>query len=365
MAVFAYLLHSSISRVWLVGQVALGTFILLLARLIMYTLVWKRTYPGLSERNLIIDANEMPLDIDNIPPRQDAINPNVHYERICAPTAGHIDQWLEELKRKIRSEYFDGIIISQGAASIPGLVTEISKLYNLGVTGIILETKSASLYSRFKALPHPNWVAIEEPGITNNDAVVKRLFDIVGSAILIVLLSPIFIVTTIAVAINSTGPVLYIADRVGQNQKLFRFPKFRSMYENADQKRLEILGRPDEEMVERYRNDPRITKVGRFIRKYSIDELPQLFCVLNGSMSLVGPRPILPEEYEQLRSNDEYRFITKPGLTGMWQISGRKTVNWPERMALDIYYLENWSIGLDLFIILKTIRVVLSGEGAM
>jgi lipopolysaccharide/colanic/teichoic acid biosynthesis glycosyltransferase len=317
------------------------------------------------EKNLIIEMGGSPLAFDQIPPRQDADNPNVYYERISAPTLDNVEQWLVDLKKKVISENFDGLIIAQNALIIPGLINELSHLYNHGITGIILESKSASLYSRFKTIPHPNWVTILEPGITNNEAVIKRIFDIVGGTVLTIIATPILAVTAVAIKVTTKGPVLYIADRVGQDQKLFRFPKFRSMYLNADEQRLEILGRPDEDMVERYRKDPRITKVGRFIRKFSIDELPQLYCVLTGHMSLVGPRPILPQEYEQLQSNDEYRFITKPGLTGLWQISGRKNVNWPERMALDIYYLENWSLGLDMFILLKTIRVVLSGNGAM
>ena len=115
---------------------------------------------------------------------------------------------------------------------------------------------------------------------------------------------------------------------------------------------------------EAYREDPRITGVGRFLRRWSIDELPQLVNVLGGSMSLVGPRPVLVEERSMLGNRDERRHLTKPGMTGVWQVSGRKEVPWDERMRLDLLYVERWSMGLDLLILLKTIRVVLQGKGA-
>ena len=136
------------------------------------------------------------------------------------------------------------------------------------------------------------------------------------------------------------------------------------MRQGSDAFRLDIVGRPDEGMSERYKSDPRITRVGRVLRRFSLDELPQLWCVLKGSMSLVGPRPILPEEAPQLGDFHFRRQIAKPGLTGIWQVSGRKDTSWEERMALDIKYVQDWSLALDLILIAKTIRAIISGEGS-
>jgi hypothetical protein len=136
------------------------------------------------------------------------------------------------------------------------------------------------------------------------------------------------------------------------------------MRPGADTQRLEILGRPDEEMAERYRNDPRVTRVGRILRRFSLDELPQLWCVLVGTMSLVGPRPILPEEASQLGDFHFRRQLAKPGLTGIWQVSGRKDTTWEERMVFDIKYVQDWSIGLDIILIARTFKAVLSGKGS-
>ena len=163
---------------------------------------------------------------------------------------------------------------------------------------------------------------------------------------------------------ESRGPLLYTQKRIGQNGTLFLFPKFRSMRPGADAQRLEILGRPDEKMSERYKNDPRITRVGRFIRRFSLDELPQLWCVLIGTMSIVGPRPILPEESSQLGDFHFRRQIAKPGLTGIWQVSGRKDTTWEERMAFDLKYVQEWSLALDLILIARTFKAIITGVGS-
>ena len=180
----------------------------------------------------------------------------------------------------------------------------------------------------------------------------------------IVILSPVYVLVAIAIKLESKGKIFYSQYRIGQNGKLFRFPKFRSMQPGADVMRLEIIGRPDSGMKDRYKKDPRITKVGRVIRRLSIDELPQLWCVLVGTMSLVGPRPILPEEAMQLGDFHFRRQIAKPGLTGIWQVSGRKDTTWEDRMAFDIKYVQEWSLALDLILLAKTIRAIISGKGA-
>jgi lipopolysaccharide/colanic/teichoic acid biosynthesis glycosyltransferase len=136
------------------------------------------------------------------------------------------------------------------------------------------------------------------------------------------------------------------------------------MRDGADKERLEVLGRPDEDMAARYKKDPRITPVGRVLRRFSIDELPQLLNVIRGEMSLVGPRPMLEEEVAQLEENHQRRHLIMPGLTGLWQISGRKETSWEERMLLDLYYIDQWSISTDIAILLKTFKVVVDGRGS-
>jgi len=209
-----------------------------------------------------------------------------------------------------------------------------------------------------------SWISIGEAQISDSRRVLKRLFDLILVVPSIVLLFPLFLTIALLIKIDSHGKFLYTQERIGQNGILFKFPKFRSMRQGSDAFRLNIVGRPDEGMSERYKSDPRITRVGRVLRRFSLDELPQLWCVLKGSMSLVGPRPILPEEAPQLGDFHFRRQIAKPGLTGIWQVSGRKDTSWEERMALDIKYVQDWSLALDLILIAKTIRAIISGEGS-
>jgi len=204
--------------------------------------------------------------------------------------------------------------------------------------------------------------------------VMKRIFDIVGSIIGLAIFSPIFLLTSIAIKIDSRGPVLFTrlddgerVKRVGQQGKLFNFYKFRSMRPKTHNLRYTELAKLNERKgtpMVKIKNDPRITRVGKIIRKTSLDELPQLWNVLRGDMSLVGPRPHLPEEVERYEKHHKFALTIKPGITGLAQISGRSDLNFEKEIKLDSYYIENWSLWLDIKIILKTFQVVLKGKAA-
>lgn len=193
----------------------------------------------------------------------------------------------------------------------------------------------------------------------------KRIFDIVAASILLFIISPVFLITSIAIMIDSRGSIFYKQTRLGKNGKQFGMLKFRSMVSEAEKllKNLEKQNEMDG-IAFKMKDDPRVTRVGRFIRKYSIDELPQLINVIKGDMSLVGPRPPLPKEVQQYGDWEWRRLEVLPGITGLWQVSGRSDLSFNQWMNLDVYYIENWSLGLDLKILLKTIPVVLKGEGA-
>jgi exopolysaccharide biosynthesis polyprenyl glycosylphosphotransferase len=193
----------------------------------------------------------------------------------------------------------------------------------------------------------------------------KRLFDIAGSIALLIVLFPLFLVIALAVKLTSKGPIFYKCQRVGLAGGPFPFIKFRSMYIDADRRLADLLGQNEKDgPIFKMKNDPRITPVGGFLRKYSLDELPQLVNVLIGQMSLVGPRPPLPREVEQY---DEYmmqRLTVKPGITCFWQIMGRSDLTFQEWMDLDHRYLREMSFWTDLVILLKTPMAVLKGDGA-
>jgi exopolysaccharide biosynthesis polyprenyl glycosylphosphotransferase len=208
-------------------------------------------------------------------------------------------------------------------------------------------------------------IHVTTPTLDGGQRVAKRLFDIALSGLLIVASSPIMLIVAIMVRSGSRGPVLFRQVRVGMEGQQFYMLKFRSMVVDAEDLLLDLAHRNEGgEVLFKIKNDPRITRVGRFIRKYSLDELPQLFNIFAGSMSLVGPRPPLPLEVEAYEHDVRRRLLVKPGLTGLWQVSGRSDLSWQDSVRLDLYYVENWSLAGDLIIILRTVRAVLRSTGA-
>ncbi len=194
---------------------------------------------------------------------------------------------------------------------------------------------------------------------------VKRTIDLVLSSAALVVLSPGMLVVMAAICADSPGSPVYVQRRVGKNGKLFKMYKFRSMCVNADTKLNELKSQNEMDgPVFKMAHDPRVTRVGHFIRKYSIDELPQLINIIKGDMSIVGPRPPIPEEVSQYNAHQAKRLSVVPGLTCYWQISGRSDVSFEEWVELDLKYIRERSIGTDIKIILKTFKAVLTGRGA-
>ncbi len=206
---------------------------------------------------------------------------------------------------------------------------------------------------------------VSEPSFTGFRRLVKTAVDKVGALLLIALLSPVLLAVAVAIMVDTRGPVLYRQRRVGKDGAHFTILKFRTMVTNADALRAKLQAvNEGAGVLFKMRRDPRVTAVGRFLRRYSLDELPQLFNVVTGPMSLVGPRPPLPEESAKYGPEVRRRLLVKPGLTGLWQVSGRSDLSWEESVRLDLRYVEDWSLALDAVILWKTVRAVLSGEGA-
>ena len=206
---------------------------------------------------------------------------------------------------------------------------------------------------------------VEHPRLRGIRRVVKEVADRLGAAVLLVLLAPLLAAVVLAVRLGSPGPALFRQVRVGRNGEEFRICKFRTMATDAEQ-RLAALRESNEHdgVLFKMRSDPRVTRVGRYLRRFSLDELPQLVNVLAGHMSLVGPRPPLPAEVAEYPQDMRRRLVVKPGLTGLWQVSGRAELSWEETIRLDLRYVENWSLWLDLVILLRTVTAVLRRSGA-
>jgi exopolysaccharide biosynthesis polyprenyl glycosylphosphotransferase len=208
-------------------------------------------------------------------------------------------------------------------------------------------------------------IHVTTPTLEGGQRVAKRLFDVAVSVLLIFALSPIVVAVSILIKMDSRGPVLFRQDRVGIEGTHFRMFKFRSMVLDAEDRLTDLVHRNEGNgLLFKMKNDPRVTRVGGVLRRYSLDEIPQLFNVVAGSMSLVGPRPPLPREVEAYEQDVRRRLLVKPGLTGLWQVSGRSNLSWQDSVRLDLYYVENWSLAGDLIILLKTFRAVFGSSGA-
>jgi exopolysaccharide biosynthesis polyprenyl glycosylphosphotransferase len=206
---------------------------------------------------------------------------------------------------------------------------------------------------------------VEHPHLTGGRRLVKAVFDVSLAALLLVVLAPVFLVIALLVKIDTGGSVFFRQTRVGRGGEGFKMVKFRTMHVDAEH-RLDAIRAHNESsgVLFKIREDPRVTRSGRWLRRYSLDELPQLVNVLLGDMSLVGPRPPLPSEVEQYPQDMRRRLVVKPGMTGLWQVSGRSDLAWDESIRLDLQYVENWSLTIDMVILMRTAMVVMRGSGA-
>jgi exopolysaccharide biosynthesis polyprenyl glycosylphosphotransferase len=206
---------------------------------------------------------------------------------------------------------------------------------------------------------------VEQPHFTGWRRVVKRAFDVTASGLGLLVISPILLAIAAAVKLGDRGPIVFRQTRVGLDGSTFTMLKFRSMHVNAEERVAELrASNPEMGTLFKMVDDPRITRVGKFLRKFSLDELPQLFNVLGGSMSLVGPRPPLQSEVDGYEDHARRRLLVTPGLTGLWQVSGRSLLSWEESVRLDLRYVENWTLAMDLLILWKTVHAVLAKKGA-
>ncbi|MCC0176013.1 sugar transferase [Waterburya agarophytonicola K14] len=197
-----------------------------------------------------------------------------------------------------------------------------------------------------------------------NGNLIKRIFDIVFALFVLTVFSPVYLILMISIALNSKGPIFYVQERIGRNHRPFNCIKFRTMVNNAD-RMLETIMEDSEDMREEFQDnfkikqDPRITKVGKFLRLTSLDEFPQFWNVLKGEMSVVGPRPLVPEELPKYGRKINTVLTIKPGITGLWQVSGRNDIPYPQRVKIDVYYATSHNWLLDLWIVYKTIGVII------
>jgi exopolysaccharide biosynthesis polyprenyl glycosylphosphotransferase len=274
---------------------------------------------------------------------------------------------LSDLEAVLGSARVDEVIIADPDFPQDAAVELVDQCHRRGIKVRLAPSTMEILIQRAEFVPGQSVPLFElgPPAFEGIDFALKRTFDIVGATILLILLSPLLAALTLAVAVTSRGPILFHSMRRGIGQRPFPCLKFRTMHSDAEERQADL-----EELNEasgalfKIRDDPRLTPVGRFLRRFSLDELPQLINVLRGEMSLVGPRPLPERDYTMLEDWHRKRYLVLPGITGLWQVSGRSELDFDDLVHLDFLYLERWSLALDLTILLKTIPAVISRRGA-
>jgi len=358
---------------FLYSRLTLGVFVL---AMLVEALIWlavRRSimnylhHKGILRSNvLIIGAGRIGLEVyDKVIQNGKNKNNFIGYLDDYKSGSGVLGK-ITDLERILQQERIDTLYVTIPSEKhlIESMLRTIYK-YNVDIR-IIPEMfdRMSTVFAFRNDLEYPCLQLVKTP-LRGMNVFLKRVSDICGSAFLLMMLSPLFLVLAILIKKGSPGGVFYKQLRVGKNGLPFQMIKFRSMIEGAEATKSELLEENEATgLVFKLRNDPRVTPIGRLLRKYSLDELPQLWNVLKGEMSLIGPRPPLPDEVEKYTDYHWRRMDVLPGMTGLWQVSGRSDLDFEQWINLDIYYIEHWSIGLEMKILFKTIPVVIKGAGA-
>jgi exopolysaccharide biosynthesis polyprenyl glycosylphosphotransferase len=275
---------------------------------------------------------------------------------------------LPNLAKAAANLQVDTVILASQPSDGGDFVRELGWQLEGTATDLVLAARLTDVAGpriHFRPIDGLPLIHVEIPQFDGAKHVMKRALDVVASGLGLIVLSPLLIVLAILVRVDSRGSLIFAQERVGRNNQLFTMYKFRSMVPSAEHHQAELMQRNEAAgVLFKLRDDPRVTRLGRVMRKYSLDELPQLWNVFIGDMSLVGPRPPLPCEVAEYEDHVHRRLFIKPGLTGMWQIGGRSDLSWDESVRLDLYYVENWSLTGDLIILWRTAKMLLRPEGA-
>ncbi len=368
----AFWSHSTLSRSWIAVTWLFALALTLGARRLWHAQIRRERALGLlSFRTLIVGANREALDLAAAMRAPESGFVPVGLVRTSdeacpeadVPVVGHI----RELRELVRREGADCVVVASSAVSVEEM-KQIARIVRLeGLEVRVSASLPLVLSSRLTAQPVGGVMslALRPARLSRSQRALKRAFDVVVAGLGLVLTAPIWATAAIAIKLDSPGPVLYRQRRVGEGGRPFVMLKFRSMYVDAEARLAELRPRSDVDgPLFKLRDDPRVTRVGRWLRRWSLDELPQLWNVIRGDMSLVGPRPPLPEEVAAYEEWQFARLEAPPGITGLWQVSGRSELSFEEYVRRDLFYIENWSLAYDLFIVLKTIPMVLLRRGA-
>ena len=371
--VFSFWFQQELPRRWVGWSLALALLLTLITRRLWHWWTGRQRQVGkLSFATLIVGTNREGLNlltqmqsraIGFTPIGLVSVGDDDGGPSAGVPIVGRVD----DLRSLIRDTGAECVFVASSAVQDEDM-TPIAKAVRLSGVEVRITAKLHDvLASRLSVQPLGGITALSlrPVRLTGTQVVAKFTFDILVSGLMLIALSPLLLLTALAVKLTSPGPVLFRQQRVGLRGRPFTMLKFRTMVVGADTMVDDLRAAHGvEDVMFKLREDPRVTKVGKVLRKFSIDELPQLLNVVKGDMSLVGPRPPLPEEVTRYEDWQFDRLEVPPGITGLWQVSGRADLSFDDAVRLDLFYIENWSLAYDLFIIAKTVPVLLSSRGA-
>lgn len=374
-AIVAFLTQIEVARGFLLISLPLGILVLLFERwLWRQWLIAQRRSGAFSARVLLVGSQRSVVDVANELIRNSAAG--YHVVGACVPSGAIADTIegtgipimgsISAVSAALRVADADTVVVTSTDDLPADKVKEISWGLEAGRQHLVLAPGIADIAGpRISSRPVAGLplIHVETPRFSGGQRVAKRVFDVVAAVLGVIVISPLLVFLAISIRLSSDGPVLFRQKRVGHGGREFTMLKFRSMVTNAEELLADLAaGERDagNHVMFKMKHDPRVTPIGRIMRRLSLDELPQLFNVINGSMSLVGPRPPLPSEVEQYADHVHRRFLVKPGITGLWQVSGRSSLSWDESVRLDLSYVENWSLVGDFVILFKTARAALA-----
>lgn len=367
----SYLIRADISRAYAFVSLPLGLVLIASGRFYWRGWLYRRRARGLfMNRTILIGTG--PSSEDLLKRFQsDSYTGYSVVERVNPPVGGshELEVWLEDLDALVDASRAQAVAYVPSDDSPAETMRQLAwhlegRSIDLLIAPVLMDVAGPRLSVRPAAgLP---LLHLDEAALTKPQRAAKRALDLFGSIVVLILLSVLMLVTAVLIRLTSKGPSLFRQTRIGRAGQPFTMLKFRTMVVNADEQREELRKQHDDDApMFKINDDPRITNVGKFFRRWSIDELPQLFNVIGGSMSLVGPRPHPLDDVERYEVEAYRRLALKPGLTGLWQVEGRSDLDWAEALQLDLYYVETWSLASDIVLLARTVRAVVKGRGAV
>lgn len=366
-----YFVDSDVSRIYVFVSLPLGLLLLIIERWLMRRLLYRDRTRGLAcYRTVVLGSPERAAEL-TAELRTDAY---AGYDVVAsygppADESGALDDWVAAVQALVEDTAADAVAVTPNRRIGAEAVRRLGwALEGRGIDLLVAPALSDVAGPRISMRPAAGvpLIHLEEPGLSSPQRLAKRTLDLAGATTALVVLALPMLAVAVVVKVTSSGPVLFRQWRVGLGGHTFRILKFRTMTVDADAAREELRAASGHDAPAfKLVDDPRITRVGRFLRRWSIDEWPQLINVIRNDMSLVGPRPHPLDDVARYGTHDYRRLMAKPGITGLWQVAGRSDLDWTESIQLDLYYVENWSMTRDLVLIGRTLRAVVTGRGAV